>query len=249
MYFSNGAHNQLVRFNVTSEKVDVFTPPGGVLSLLGNLEPFNDVTTAPDGVYFSQTTANVITKFDYQTHEFTNYPLPTPLSNPLGMYYAKDGGVWVLEFAANKVARFDRGTKTFKEYSLPRGATQPLVVRAETPNTDGSTTLWMACTSSGSIAGINTKTGKFLNYKEPNQPLTVEVGQDQKGNVWATHILQNTLGVLNPKTGNVSVVAEPNVIVNAPVISVPFYGETGLIGYTVGQPPNQGNPAAAGNNL
>ncbi|KAH0238736.1 hypothetical protein KCV06_g4, partial [Aureobasidium melanogenum] len=52
--------------------------------------------------------------------------------------------------------------------------------------------------------------------------------------------LQNTLGVLNPKTGNVSVVVEPDVILDTPGITVPFYGETGIFGYAVGQPPGQG---------
>lgn len=81
MYFSNGAHNQLVRHNVTSGETMVFTPPEGILmQVSGNLEPFNDVTTAPDGVYFTQTTGNVITKFNYYTHEFENIAVPTPVS-------------------------------------------------------------------------------------------------------------------------------------------------------------------------
>lgn len=234
MYFSNGAHNQLVRHNVTSGETVVFDPVGS------NLEPFNDVTTAPDGVYFSQTTGNVITRFDYFTHEFTNFEVPTPGATPLGMYYT-DGGVWVLEFTANRIARFDVEAQTFEEYDLD-GCVQPLVVRAATDEM-----LWFACTTSSSIGGINVKTREVVNFPEPNAPTeTVEVGQDQKGNVWATHILQNSLGVLNPRTGNVSVVVEPDAL-QGPGITVPFYGETGIIGYAVGQPPGQGDPAAAGN--
>jgi len=169
------------------------------------------------------------------------------LSNPLGIFYASDDGVWFLEFLANKVGRLDRQTKEIEEYPLPFGASQPLVMRAETTNDDGSTTLWFACTTSSSIAGINTRTRQIVNYPEPNAPTeTVEVAQDQQGNVWATHILQNSLGVLNPKTGIVSVVVEPNTL-DTPGLSLPFYGETGIIGYTVGQPPGQGDPAAAGN--
>ena len=106
----------------------------------------------------------------------------------------------------------------------------------------GSTTLWFACTTSSSIGGINTRTRQMFNFPEPNAPTeTVEVAQDQQGNVWATHILQNTLGVLNPRTGNVSVVVEPDVLFDTPGITVPFYGETGIIGYAVGQPPGQGD--------
>ncbi|KAH0238735.1 hypothetical protein KCV06_g3, partial [Aureobasidium melanogenum] len=44
-----------------------------ISSILGNLEPFNDLTSAPDGIYFTQTTGNQVTKFDYETHEFTSW--------------------------------------------------------------------------------------------------------------------------------------------------------------------------------
>ena len=247
MYFSNGAHNQLVRYNVTNQEVQVFTPPG-LLSSLGNLQPFNDVTSAPDGIYFTQTTANVITHFDYETHKFTEYPLPTLLSDPLGIFFAKDGGIWFLEFTANKVGRFDRQTKEIKEHDLPFSASQPLVMRGETPNDDGSTTLWFACTTSSSIAGINTRTRVIQNFPEPNAPtLPIEVGQDQHDNIWSTHLAQNSLGVLNPRTGNVSVVVEPDVILGLPALTVPFYGETCVFGRAVGQPPGRGDADALGN--
>lgn len=98
MYFSNGNRNQLVRHNVTTGETKVFTPPG-LLSPLGNLQPLNDLTTAPDGVYFTQTTGNFITKFDYKTHKFTNHAVPTKAAFPLGIYFATDGGIWFLEFA------------------------------------------------------------------------------------------------------------------------------------------------------
>ena len=80
MYFSNGAHNQLVRHDVHTGETVVFTPPGDLLQVLGNIEPFNDVTSAPDGIYFTQTTGNVLTRFDYTTHEFENFEVPTPVS-------------------------------------------------------------------------------------------------------------------------------------------------------------------------
>ncbi|KAH0009330.1 NHL repeat-containing protein, partial [Aureobasidium melanogenum] len=251
MYFSNGAHNQLVRHDVHSGETVVFTPPPPLLSILGNLEPFNDLTSAPDGIYFTQTTGNQVTKFDYETHEFTSWTVPTLLAIPLGIYYSQhDDGVWFLEFGASKVGRLDRHTHEIEEFDLPLDALQPLVMRAETINQDGSSTLWFACTTSSSITGINTRTGAVTPYLEPNAPTeTVEVAQDLKGNVWATHILQNTLGVLNPKTGNVSVVVEPDVILDTPGITVPFYGETGIFGYAVGQPPGQGQKDILGDSI
>ncbi|THV77725.1 soluble quino protein glucose dehydrogenase [Aureobasidium pullulans] len=241
MYFSNGAHNQIVRHDVHSGETVVFTPPPLLLSILGNLQPLNDLTAAPDGIYFTQTTGN----------QFTSWTVPTLLAIPLGIYYSQhDDGIWFLEFGASKVGRLDRHTHEIEEFDLPLNALQPLVVRAETVNQDGSTTLWFACTTSSTISGINTRTGAISVYQEPNAPTeTVEVAQDLKGNVWATHILQNTLGVLNPKTGNLSVVVEPSVILDTPGITVPFYGESGIFGYAVGQPPGQGQKDILGDSI
>jgi len=53
--------------------------------------------------------------------------------------------------------------------------------------------------------------------------------------------------VLNPRTGNVSVVVEPDVILGLPALTVPFYGETCVFGRAVGQPPGRGDADALGN--
>lgn len=98
LYASNGAHNQLVQHNVTSGRTKVFTPPG-LAQPLGNLQPLNDLTTAPDGVYNTMTTANKIARFDYHTHKMTLFDVPTKAAAPLGIYYASDGGIWFLEMA------------------------------------------------------------------------------------------------------------------------------------------------------
>lgn len=54
LYAANGLYNQLVKINPTTKKIEVFTPtpPNPV----GDLQPFNDLYSAKDGIYFSQTT-------------------------------------------------------------------------------------------------------------------------------------------------------------------------------------------------
>lgn len=104
LYASNGAHNQLVRHNVTSGVTKVFTPPGLAQSA-GNLEPLNDIASAPDGIYFTMTSANKVAKFDYRSHKFTMFDVPTPAANPLGIFYASDGGIWFLELTGQSLGR------------------------------------------------------------------------------------------------------------------------------------------------
>jgi len=54
-------------------------------------------------MFFTQTTANQITHFDYKTEKFTNYPIPTLLALPLGLIYYKNY-LWFAEFGGQKVS-------------------------------------------------------------------------------------------------------------------------------------------------
>lgn len=52
LYAASGIRNQLVKINPTTKEMKVFTPPstGELPSILGNLEPFNDLWRGPEGV-------------------------------------------------------------------------------------------------------------------------------------------------------------------------------------------------------
>lgn len=85
-----------------------------------------------------------------------------------------------------------------------------MVVRAETIDDDGQAHLYAACVGGGSLADINLQTKEITVHAEPAPGSnTVEDAQDYADNVWATHILRNTLAVLNPKTGNFTEIVIP----------------------------------------
>ncbi|KAF7186213.1 Virginiamycin B lyase [Pseudocercospora fuligena] len=239
MYFSNGLRNQLVQFDAKTEKIQVFTPPG-LLRTLGNAQPLNDLTSAPDGIYFTQTSMNTIAKFDYKSKQFKYFDIPTLLSLPLGIYHAKDGGIWFLEFGMNKVGRLDRGTGKIAEWSvpLPNGAS-PVVMRAETQASNGDWLLWFAAFTGSSLCSINQRTKQILCYPENVASNAQQVAQDHQNNVWISHTLQNTLGVFNPTTKNFTEIIMPGTIAATPV-SAPAYGGTGIYCKPVGNPFTRG---------
>ncbi|USW51423.1 Putative WD40/YVTN repeat-like-containing domain superfamily [Septoria linicola] len=238
MYFSNGNRNQLVQFDAKTEQVRVFTP-SNLLQTIGNLQPLNDLTTAPDGVYFTQTTMNSIAKFDYKTQKFTFFPIPTLLALPLGIYYAQDGGIWFLEFAMNKVGRLDRQTGRIKEYQIPLAGAGPVVIRGETLDPNGDYLLWFPSVIGGALCSINQRTGEILVYPENVASNAEQVAQDYSGNLWISHVVQNTLGVFNPKYKNFTEVIMPGTIVPGPV-GLPVYGGTGIYCKPVGNPFTRG---------
>jgi streptogramin lyase len=128
IYFANGLRNQLGRINPQTKKIQIFQPPG---TPVGNLQPFNDLYSAADGIYVTQTTDNIFNFFSFKTELFTTYKVPTPGALPLGLYVASDQKVYIAELLGNKILIFDPKTKAINEYPLPELAQFPAVIRAE----------------------------------------------------------------------------------------------------------------------
>ena len=116
----------MVQIKLPERTLKVFTPPNFAPG--GDLQPFNDFTTGPHGMFFSQTTANRVSYFDYATEKFTTYKVP---GSPLGMGMGTDGLVYIAEFLGSKIARLDPKTGHVEEFKLPLSVFNPAVVRVE----------------------------------------------------------------------------------------------------------------------
>ena len=131
-------------------------------------------------MYFSQTTGNVITLFNYATEEFTNYPIHTPLAGPLGMIVGSDGALWFTEFLANKIGRLNQSTGSITEYDLPISALGPAVMRAETEGRY----LWFTCLEGNAIGRIDEQTGESQIFTNPSHlSAPTEDTVDADGNI------------------------------------------------------------------
>lgn len=216
LYAANGLRNQLVRINPTTKKIDIFQQP--IPNPLGNLQPFNDLFTAEDGMYLTQTSQNTFQFFSYATHEFTTYTIPTPASFPLGLLVASDKKVYIAELVANKILIFDPKTKGIEEYPLPELAQFPTVVRAER---DG----WVYfATFIGNAMGRINMQSKEIELFHTNQTgfIGAENTIDSKGGVWYSGFTGNVLPRLNTDTLKYDYVQLP--------IGLSAVGFTGILG-------------------
>lgn len=221
IYAANGLRNQLVRINVTTRHIDVFTPPP--FNPLGDLQPFNDLYRGPTGMFFTQTTANVVTHFDYITEQFTSYVVPTPEGSPLGMFVASDGGAWFAEFLGNKIGRLNASTGEIVEYPLPLSLIGPAVIRVETENRY----LWFTAFLGNGIGRIDIRTGQVTAFTNPSPAsFPSEDTLDSQGNIWFSTATQNVLNVLS-QDGTFSEIIQPGTDNVAPV-SLPFYFDIGI---------------------
>lgn len=99
MYAANGVRNQLVQINEKTKEIKVFGP----VNPTGNLFPFNDLYSADNGIYLTQTTGNTFQFFSFKDHTFTTYNVPTKLALPLGVYVASDKKVYIPELIGNQI--------------------------------------------------------------------------------------------------------------------------------------------------
>jgi len=131
-------------------------------------------------MFFSQTTGNVISLFDYKTTQIKNFEVPTPLAGPLGMRIASDGALWFTEQLANKIARLNATDGSVEEYPLPLSLITPTVMRAETEGRY----LWFTATAANALGRIDIYTGETATFTNPS-PLSApaEDDTDSKGNV------------------------------------------------------------------
>jgi len=157
-------------------------------------------------MFFSQTTGNVVSLFDYNEHNFQNFDVPTPASGPLGMRTASDGALWFTEFFARKIGRLNYTSGVITEYDLPVTLEGPCVLRVE----EGSS-LYFTSEQGNSIGSIDTGTKEVAVYTYP-VPLSfpTEDTQDSKGNVWFSTLIKNTLQYLTPSTGKFTTIQIPS---------------------------------------
>lgn len=223
LYASNGLRNQLVRINPTTKEMKIFQPPLPQQNPAGDLQPFNDLYTAKDGIYLTQTTANTFQFFSFATQSFTTYQCPTPLSLPLGLFVDSSGIVWIAEMLSNKILRFDPKTKQMKDFLLPQPLQFPTVIRAEK---DGY--IYFALFTGNGIGRISQKTF-HIDLFHTNQlgGIGAEDTIDNCGGVWYSFFNVDALARLDTKTLKFSYVDFPRSL----------QGQTGLMGLPGDVPP------------
>ena len=232
LYASNGLRNQLVKINPTTHEIKVFTPQP--YNPVGDLQPFNDLYSAKDGIYFTQTSGNVISFFDFKDQKFKNYNIPTPASFPLGVYVASDGRVVVTELLGNKMIFLNGSSGAITEHPLPELAQMPAVVRAET----GGDIYFSLFTGNG-VGKISLATGAIqLFHTDRPGLLGAEDTIDSDNNIWLSFFNENVLGKFDTKTQKFSFVDFPDSVTTAPIGIPPYvdvavnYGPGNAIWFT-----------------
>lgn len=213
IYASNGVRNQLVRINPTTKKIQVFAIDNNPA---GNLQPFNDIYTAKDGIWLTQTTANTFAFFSFATEQFTIHNVPTPLAVPLGLYVASDGVVYIAELVANKILTYNPQTKATHEYPLRLGAL-PGVIRAEHAGY-----VYFTLFTGDGLGRISMTNGSIDYY--PTTAILAGLGSentvDSKGCVWLSYFNENVMAKLDTTTYKYTYIPFPDTFASVDPTSI-----------------------------
>ena len=129
------------------------------------------------------------------TAEITEYPIPTPGSDPQLISAGPDGNLWFTEQVGNKVAMVTT-SGVFTEYTVPTANSSPSGIAA---GPDGN--LWFTEFNTSTVARMTTS-GVITEYAVPtpgSDPQLIAAGPD--GNLWFTEF--NTSKVAKMTTSGV----------------------------------------------
>jgi ligand-binding sensor domain-containing protein/anti-sigma regulatory factor (Ser/Thr protein kinase) len=171
-------------------------------SLGGNI--ITNIMQDEKGYLWLGTNTNVLTRFNPETEEFTNYLIDSINTRTYVVYESKDGFLWL--GTTNGLFKFDRNTGNAKKYVSNENDVDALNNDfIFTLYDDGSGSLW-AGTYGGGLNKFNMKSGKAEHFSEneglPNN-VVYSILPDHVGNLWLstnkglckfnmnTHIVRN----------------------------------------------------------
>jgi streptogramin lyase len=171
-----------------SAQIDAEYPLSRGVSLKG-------IVWGPDGnFWFTEWATGKIGKITPDGQTITEYPIPTPVSQPVGITRGPDGNVWFTEPSKDKIGRINPADGSIVEYDIPISGGY---AQAITTGPDGN--LWFVELNGNKIGRISSD-GQTLNeFPIPTPgagPADITTGAD--GNLWFTENGADQIGRITP---------------------------------------------------
>lgn len=176
--------------DVAVGSVDVFS-----VRTLGS-QPRDIVVDVLGRVWFAETGANQIGRFDPSTETFVEYPLPTPGGQPTRLAVDGRGVVWFTDIVANAIGRLDPISEEVRMYSVPTPGSRPsgLVF-------DRKGYLWFTQESGNQIGRLDPDRGTFEEYPVFTSSAGLdEILIDSEGILVFSERAVGKFGRMNPET-------------------------------------------------
>lgn len=153
----------------------------------GSSKPVDIAVDGQGLVWFSESEANKIGRFDPWTAEFSEYPVE-PRNKPLGVAVDKYNFVWFTIPDANKIVRLDPRSGLCDTYDAPTDRCKPTYIEA-----DAQGNIWFTEFESSRIGKLLLNSTQFFEYNLPDNyagPYHISISRST-GDVWVTETRKN----------------------------------------------------------
>ena len=153
----------------------------------GSSKPVDIAVDGQGLVWFSESEANKIGRFNPWTAEFSEYPVE-PRNKPLGVAVDKYNFVWFTIPDANKIVRLDPRSALCDTYDAPTDRCKPTYIEA-----DAQGNVWFTEFESSRIGKLLLNSTQFFEYNLPDNnagPYHISIAKST-GDVWVTETRKN----------------------------------------------------------
>jgi len=185
LFFTEYDGNRIgtLRYDVVSAKwiLKEFTIP------TGSSKPADIAVDGQGLVWFSESEANKIGRFDPWTAEFSEYSVE-PRNKPLGIAVDRYNFVWFTMPDANKIVRLNPRSGLCDAYDAPTDRCKPTYIEA-----DAQGNVWFTEYESSRIGKLLLNSTQFLEYNLPDNyagPYHISIARST-GDVWVTETRKN----------------------------------------------------------
>ncbi|MCC9076240.1 hypothetical protein FKZ61_008970 [Litorilinea aerophila] len=183
----SGPNDPLVTYTISYVLLDPGSEPFGLV--------YHD-----DAVWFTQRGANKLGRIDVNSQALTEYAIPTPNSEPMGIARAPDGTLWFTQRGANQLGRFDPTTQTFQAYPLPGNLFTTTEPRLREILVKNNNEIWFTAPGAGAVGNYRVDTDQFFAVYTLGQARPMDLVLDSSGRLWTTQFEQNALAAYAPGT-------------------------------------------------
>ena len=152
-----------------------------------NAKPVDIAVDGQGLIWFSETEANKIARFNATSGEFSEYPVE-PRNGPLGVAVDRYNFVWFTIPDANKIIRLDPRSALCDTYNAPTDRCKPTYVEA-----DAQGNIWFTELESSRIGKLLLNSTQFFEYNLPDNnagPYHISIAKST-GDVWVTETRKN----------------------------------------------------------
>lgn len=152
-------------------------------------------------VWFTETDANKIARFDPKTEQFKEFDIPMPSSGPHGLVIDENDSniIWFTEITGSNIGKLDAETGKVVEFPTPSPNSGP-----HTPIM-GRGVLWFTEIQASKIGRLNPTTGAIDEFPTPtmgSSPYGIVI--DPEGNAWFAELTGHKIGKVDAKTGEIT---------------------------------------------